>query len=165
MAEAKKTATKSSKMPDAVQLLIAEHKEVNDMFKQYQKLVDSEAGGDEKEALARQICLMLTVHATTEEEIFYPAARDAIEDEDLLDEAEVEHGSAKELIAQIEASTPDEPLYDAKVKVLGEYVQHHVKEEEGELFPKAKKAKLDLAKLGEQIAARKEELMPEMAAE
>jgi hemerythrin superfamily protein len=165
MAEAKKTTTKSTKMPDAVQLLTAEHKEVNDMFKQYQKLVDKEAAGEEKEALARQICLMLTVHATTEEEIFYPAARDAIEDEDLLDEAEVEHGSAKELIAQIEASTPDEPLYDAKVKVLGEYVQHHVKEEEGELFPKVKKAKLDLAKLGEQIAARKEELMPEMAAE
>ncbi len=166
MAEAKKSATKSTtKTPDAIQLLTAEHKEVNAMFKEYQKLVDNEASADEKEALARQICLMLTVHATTEEEIFYPAAREAIEDEDLLDEAEVEHGSAKELIAQIEASTPDEPLYDAKVKVLGEYVQHHVKEEEGELFPKAKKAKLDLAMLGEQIAARKEELMPEMAAE
>jgi hemerythrin superfamily protein len=166
MAEPKKSTTKSSsKMPDAIQLLTAEHKEVNAMFKEYQKLVDNEASASEKEALARQICLMLTVHATTEEEIFYPAAREAIEDEDLLDEAEVEHGSAKELIAQIEASTPDEPLYDAKVKVLGEYVQHHVKEEEGELFPKAKKAKLDLAALGEQIAARKEELMPEMAAE
>lgn len=166
MAEAKKSATKTSgKMPDAIQLLTAEHKEVNAMFKEYQKLVDNEASAGEKEALARQICLMLTVHATTEEEIFYPAAREAIEDEDLLDEAEVEHGSAKELIAQIEASTPAEPLYDAKVKVLGEYVQHHVKEEEGELFPKAKKAKLDLAMLGEQIAARKEELMPEMAAE
>lgn len=166
MAEAKKSATKSTtKMPDAIQLLTAEHKEVNAMFKEYQKLVDNEASAAEKEALARQICLMLTVHATTEEEIFYPAAREAIDEEDLLDEAEVEHGSAKELIAQIEASTPDEPLYDAKVKVLGEYVQHHVKEEEGELFPKAKKAKLDLAMLGEQIAARKEELMPEMAAE
>jgi hemerythrin superfamily protein len=166
MAEAKKSAGKSTtKVPDAIQLLTAEHKEVNTMFKDYQKLVDSEAAPQEREALARQICLMLTVHATTEEEIFYPAARDAIEDEDLLDEAEVEHGSAKELIAQIEASTPDEPLYDAKVKVLGEYVQHHVKEEEEELFPKVKKAKLDLAALGEQIATRKEELMPEMAAE
>ena len=166
MAEAKRSATKSTtKMPDAIQLLTAEHKEVNAMFKEYQKLVDNDAAAAEKEALARQICLMLTVHATTEEEIFYPAAREAIDDEDLLDEAEVEHGSAKELIAQIEASTPDEPLYDAKVKVLGEYVEHHVKEEEGELFPKAKKAKLDLAMLGEQIAARKEELMPEMAAE
>jgi len=167
MADAKKPASKSSPSAktatDAVQLLTAEHKEVKALFKQYQDLVDKEGDDDEKEALARQICLMLTVHATTEEEIFYPAARDAIEDEDLLDEAEVEHGSAKELIAQIEAATPDEPLYDAKVKVLGEYIDHHVKEEEGELFPKVKKAKLDLVKLGEQIAARKEELMPEHA--
>jgi len=146
-----------------LQLLMADHKEVKALFAQYQKMVDADEGDEEKEALARQICLMLTVHATTEEEIFYPAARDAIEDEDLLDEAEVEHGSAKELIAQIEAAAPDEPLYDAKVKVLGEYIEHHVKEEEGELFPKVKKAKLDLVELGERITARKEELMPEQA--
>src|SRR5690606_9999037 len=100
-----------------------------------------------------------------EEEILYPAARDEIDEQDLLDEAEVEHGSAKELIAQIEAGTPDEPLYDARVKVLAEYVEHHVKEEEGELFPKLKKAKGDLGKLGERLVARKEQLMPEMAAE
>jgi len=168
MPDSKKAASKSgapAKAQDAVQLLTADHKEVNALFKEYQKLVDAEAPDGEKEALARQICLMLTVHATTEEEIFYPAARNAIEEEDLLDEAEVEHGSAKELIAQIEAASADEPLYDAKVKVLGEYIQHHVKEEEGELFPKVKKAKVDLVKLGEQIALRKEELMPEMAAE
>jgi hemerythrin superfamily protein len=166
MPAAKKPASKSAasgKATDAVQLLTAEHKEVKALFTQYQKLVDADEGDEEKEALARQICLMLTVHATTEEEIFYPAARDAIEDEDLLDEAEVEHGSAKELIAQIEAASPDEPLYDAKVKVLGEYIEHHVKEEEGELFPKVKKAKLDLVELGERIAARKEELLPEEA--
>ncbi len=160
-----KKATSKAKAQDAVQLLTAEHAEVNALFKEYQKLVDNEAGDEEKEALARQICLMLTVHATTEEEIFYPAARDAIDDEDLLDEAEVEHGSAKELIAQIESATPSEPLYDAKVKVLGGYIQHHVKEEEGELFPKVKKAKMDLVKLGEQILTRKEELMPEAAAQ
>ena len=160
---ATKSATTRKASTDAIVMLTAEHKEVKDLFKQYQKLVDADKGSEEKEALARQICMMLTVHATTEEEIFYPAARDAIEEEDLLDEAEVEHGSAKELIAQIEAATPDEPLYDAKVKVLGEYIDHHVKEEEGELFPKAKKAKLDLVKLGELIAARKEELMPEAA--
>jgi hemerythrin superfamily protein len=168
MPDSKKAASKSaasSKEQDAIQLLTAEHKEVNAMFKEYQKLVDGDKSSEEKEALARQICLMLTVHATTEEEIFYPAARDGIDDEDLLDEAEVEHASAKDLIAQIEAASPDEPLYDAKVKVLGEYIQHHVKEEEGELFPKVKKAKLDLVSLGEQILARKEELMPEMAAE
>jgi hemerythrin superfamily protein len=160
---ASKSAGSSKSAVDAVQLLTAEHKEVKDLFKQYQKLVDADKGDEEKEALARQICMMLTVHATTEEEIFYPAARDAIEDEDLLDEAEVEHGSAKELIAQIESSSPGEELYDARVKVLGEYIEHHVKEEEGELFPKAKKAKLDLVKLGELIAARKEELMPDAA--
>jgi hemerythrin superfamily protein len=166
MPDSKKPASKSAaKALDAVQLLTAEHDEVKALFKEYQKLVDAEKGGAEKETLARQICLMLTVHATTEEEIFYPAARDAIEDEDLLDEAEVEHASAKELIAQIEGGTADEPLYDAKVKVLGEYVEHHVKEEEGELFPKVKKAKADLVKLGELIAARKAELMPEMAAQ
>jgi hemerythrin superfamily protein len=164
MAESKKT-TGNAKAQDAVQLLTAEHNEVKALFKEYQKLVDDGKGDDEKEALARQICLMLTVHAATEEEIFYPAARDAIDDEDLLDEAEVEHGSAKELIAQIESATPTEPLYDAKVKVLGEYIQHHVKEEEGELFPKVKKAKLDLVKLGEQIMTRKAELMPETAAQ
>jgi hemerythrin superfamily protein len=167
MPAAKKPASKSAApakaTPDAIQLLTAEHKEVKALFTQYQKLVDGDKGDDEKEALARQICLMLTVHATTEEEIFYPAARDAMEDDDLLDEAEVEHGSAKELIAQIEAASPDEPLYDAKVKVLGEYIDHHVKEEEGELFPKVKKAKLDLVQLGEQITVRKEELMPEEA--
>ena len=161
---ATKTTTSAKAAPDAVQLLTADHKEVKALFKEYQKLVDADKSGDEKETLARQICLMLTVHATTEEEIFYPAARNAIEDEDLLDEAEVEHGSAKELIAQIEAGSSDDPLYDAKVKVLGEYVDHHVKEEENELFPKVKKAKMDLARLGEQISARKEELMPEMTA-
>jgi len=168
MAETRKSASKApagKAGADAVQLLTAEHKEVKEMFKQYQKLVDGEKGDDEKETLARQICLMLTVHATTEEEIFYPAARDALDEEDLLDEAEVEHASAKDLIAQIEAGSPSEPLYDAKVKVLGEYIDHHVKEEEDELFPKVKKAKLDLMAIGEQLTARKEELMPEMAAE
>ena len=149
--------------PDAVQLLTADHKEVKGLFNEYEKLVESGKGDEEKEALARQICLMLTVHATVEEEVFYPAARKAIEEEDLLDEAEVEHASAKELIAQIESSAPSEPLYDAKVKVLGEYIDHHVKEEEGELFPKVKKAKMDLTKLGMALASRKEELMPDLA--
>ena len=146
-------------------MLTAEHAEVKALFKEYQKLVDAEAGDDEKEGLARQICLMLTVHATTEEEIFYPAARGAIEEEDLLDEAEVEHGSAKDLIAQIEAATPKEPLYDAKVKVLSEYIEHHVKEEEHELFPKVKKSQVDLVKLGTLITARKVELMTTTAVE
>ena len=103
------------------------------------------------------------MHATIEEELFYPAAREAEVDADLLDEAEVEHASAKELIAQIEAMSPDEDLYDAKVTVLGEYIDHHVKEEEGELFPKCRKSDMDLEGLGEALAARKQELTAEMA--
>lgn len=107
---------------------------------------------------------MLTAHATVEEELFYPAAREVLEDdEDLVDEADVEHATAKELIAQIESSTPDDPHYDAKVKVLGEYIDHRVKEEEDKMFPKLKKTGLDLEGLGADMAARKEELLAELA--
>ena len=150
--------------PDAVELLKSDHKEVKTLFEQFKQLVESEEVAEERQAVAQQICLLLTVHATAEEEIFYPAARDAIEDSDLLDEAEVEHASAKELIAQIEAMNPDDALYDAKVIVLGEYIDHHVKEEEGELFPKCKKSDMDLRALGEAIESRKAELMEELGA-
>ena len=105
---------------------------------------------------------MLTVHATIEEEIFYPAAREAEVESDLLDEAEVEHASAKDLIAQIQEMSPEDELYDAKVKVLGEYVQHHVQEEEGELFVRCQSADMDLDELGDEISARKDELMEEL---
>jgi hemerythrin superfamily protein len=101
----------------------------------------------------------LTVHAQLEEEIFYPAAREALEEQDLLDEAEVEHASAKELIAQLESTKPGAELYDAKVTVLGEYIDHHVKEEEKQMFPKVRKARLDLEELAAQMKARKEALM------
>ena len=164
----KSPATKSAaSQDDAIALLSNDHKEVKALFKQYEKLAESEAEDDEKQAIAEQICQMLTGHATVEEEIFYPAAREALgEDEDLIDEADVEHATAKDLIAQLEGSSPaEDALYDAKVKVLGEYIDHHVKEEEGEIFPKAKKAKLDTAALGLEIAARKEELMAEMDTE
>jgi hemerythrin superfamily protein len=162
---ASRPAAKSS-TEDVIKLLSADHKEVKALFKEYEKLVEQEADGDEKQALAEEICLMLTVHATVEEELFYPAAREALgEEEDLIDEAAVEHASAKELIAQIQDSSPDEELYDAKVKVLGEYIDHHVKEEEGEIFPKAKKAGLDTAAIGEQVASRKQELMAELSDE
>lgn len=113
--------------------------------------------------LAQKICLELTKHATAEEEIFYPAVRRASkENEDVIDEATVEHASAKELIAQIFAMEPSDDLYDAKVKVLSEQINHHVQEEEGDMFPKARDANLDLASLGEEIAARKAEItLPE----
>ena len=163
--QASSQTAKREQKPDAVALLKADHKEVKDLFNSYEELVDAEADDDEKAAIATQICSMLTVHATIEEEIFYPAARGSIEEQDLLDEAEVEHASAKDLIAQIEAMTPGEDLFDAKVKVLGEYIAHHVKEEEEELFPKVKTAKLDLRALGDELSVRKEELMAEAGAE
>ena len=149
--------------PDATELLTKDHKEVKSLFKQYEALAEAEAPAGERETLARLICQLLTVHATIEEEIFYPAVRKAIDDGDLLDEAEVEHASAKELIAQIESMKASEPLYDAKVKVLGEYIDHHVKEEQDELFPKARKARLDMEKLGAELKVRKDALLPETA--
>ena len=112
--------------------------------------------------MVEPICSELTVHTTIEEEIFYPAVREAIDDEDLMDEADVEHASAKELIAQLEAANPGDDQYDAKVTVLGEMIDHHVKEEEGEMFPKARKADIDSAALGEEMAARKAELKEEL---
>jgi hemerythrin superfamily protein len=146
-----------TKSTDAIAMLTAEHKEVKSMFEQYDKLGDRANAAKKK--LADQICAALTLHTTIEEEIFYPALRAASKDAaDLLDEAEVEHAGAKDLIAQIEEMDPEDDLYDAKVKVLGEQVEHHVGEEEGEMFPKAKKAKLDLVALGTEMARRKEEL-------
>ena len=146
---------------EAIAQLTADHVRVKKLFKQYDRLAQAEASDKQKQDLAALICAELTAHATAEEEIFYPAARAAIDKVDLIDEADVEHASAKDLIAQIEASSPSDGHYDAKVKVLGEYINHHVQEEEGEIFPKVRKAKVDTVALGEQIAARKEEIMRE----
>lgn len=155
---AKKTvAKKAAKVSrtDAIALLTADHKRVKKMFKQFDKMKEDGASAD-KQALAQQICAELTLHAEVEEQIFYPATREAIDDDDMLNEAEVEHASAKDLIAQIESGDPSDPLWDAKVTVLGEYVDHHVQEEEEEMFKKARKAKMDLEALGQQIAAMKQ---------
>jgi len=160
----KKTAARPAARDNALTLLAQDHKEVSKLFKTYEKLAKAEADAEERGAIAQQICEMLTAHATIEEELFYPALRDAIDGEDLLDEAEVEHASVKDLIAQIEGMDPDDDLYDAKVTVLGEYVEHHVEEEENEIFPKASKSKLDLDGLGEQLKMRKEELLAETEA-
>ena len=160
---AAKKATGSARTDPATKLLMADHKEVHAMFQQYKKLADADAEASEREALATENCHALTIHATIEEELFYPAAREAEVDADLLDEAEVEHASAKELIAQIEAMSPDDDLYDAKLTVLGEYIDHHVKEEEGELFPKCRKSDMDLEGIGEALATRKQALTAEMA--
>lgn len=153
----RQSSASAKKPTDAIALLKADHKEVDAMFKAYEK-TDDDA---KKQELANNICMALTVHAQIEEEIFYPAAYEALDEEgdDLLDEAEVEHASCKALIAEIEAMSVGEPLFDAKVKVLGEYIAHHVEEEESELFPECRDAKMDLKALGEQLAMRKQELM------
>ncbi|MDE2403089.1 MAG: hemerythrin domain-containing protein [Sphingomonadales bacterium] len=152
---ARKNARAAAKPADAIKLLKDDHKQVKTWFKQYESLEDE----SEKQALAEQICEALTVHAQIEEEIFYPAAREAIDDDDLLDEAEVEHASAKQLIAEIRAMSVGDRLFDAKVTVLGEYIEHHVEEEESEMFPEARASGLDLKELGAQLEARKAQLM------
>lgn len=160
---ASKTTAKPSgnKKHDAINQLIADHAKVKKLFKQFDKLAEKDdvAG---KSAIANQICVELTVHALAEEEIFYTAARPAIHDDDLLNEANIEHDSAKDLIAQIQAMNPEDPMYDARVTVLGEYIEHHVEEEETEMFPKVRKTELDLAELDIRLTARKEELMAGM---
>ncbi|MCG2593952.1 hemerythrin domain-containing protein [Ramlibacter sp. XY19] len=151
---------------DACDLLDADHRNVKKMFKQYEELMGSRSrtASQKKLDLAQQICQELTVHAQVEEEIFYPALRAALKDTDMLAEAEVEHQTAKDLIAQIEGMGEADEMFDAKVTVLGEYIDHHVKEERNEIFPKARASrKLDLVAMRDEIAARKEELMGEMA--
>ena len=144
---------------DAITLLENDHREVEGYFDQYK----SAKSKQDKKELATYICAALRVHAQIEEELFYPAARKATKDTDLLDEATVEHAGAKVLIAEIEAMQPGMPLYDAKVTVLGEQIQHHVKEEEGELFPKVRETRLDLKALGKEMAERKAELIALLA--
>ena len=146
-----------TKPKDAIALLKDDHRTVEDLFAQF----ENATGDGRKQSIAEQICLELSVHATIEEEIFYPACEGKIE-EDLLKEAYVEHDGAKVLIAEIEAGGPDDEFYDAKVKVLQEQIEHHVEEEEKRmegLFAQARKAGLDMDALGEQLAARKAELV------
>jgi hemerythrin superfamily protein len=143
---------------DAITLLKQDHQQVSELFDAFEK------EDAEKAEIASEVCRMLTVHATIEEEILYPTAREVLgsEEDDLLDEAEVEHASAKDLIAQIEAEGQDGDLFEAKVKVLGEYIRHHVKEEESELFPRLRKAEVDLDALGAELEKRKTALLGEL---
>jgi len=144
---------------DAIALLTADHREVADMFDEFEGL--SDRAKSSKKKLADKICNALVIHTTIEEEIFYPAVRAALtskDDQDKLDEAIVEHAAAKDLIRQIQEMDPEDDLYDAKVKVLGEEVEHHVGEEEKEMFPNVKKSDLDLVALGQELAMRKQEL-------
>ena len=155
----KSQAGKPSGEMTAIELLEQDHREVEDFFDEYENLNEDEAKAD----LSAKICLALTVHTQLEEEIFYPASRKATKDDDLLDEATVEHAGAKDLISQIKSMDVGDDLYDAKVKVLGEQVKHHVKEEEEELFPEVEAAKVNIAELGKKMAARKAELMAKLA--
>ncbi|HEX5182451.1 MAG TPA: hemerythrin domain-containing protein [Allosphingosinicella sp.] len=141
---------------DATQLLTQDHREVEALFEKFEKA----SGDGAKERLAKQICTELKIHCMIEEELFYPALRGKIEDDD-LDEAVVEHDAAKILVNDIEAAEPDEHYYDAKVKVLQEEIAHHIREEEkerGNIFTQARQTDVDLDALGEKMAARKAEL-------
>jgi iron-sulfur cluster repair protein YtfE (RIC family) len=153
--------TKPNTPTDAIAMLTADHREVSDLFEQYEKLTDRAKVSKKK--LADQIRNALILHTTIEEEIFYPAVREAVKQAgDKLDEAVVEHAAAKDLIQQIQEMDPDDDLYDAKVKVLSEEIEHHVGEEEKELFPMARKGGLDMAALGQEMASRKQELAATM---
>jgi hemerythrin superfamily protein len=146
---------------DALSLLRADHAKVVELFEQFEQMKD-DVDEQEKDALVARICGELIVHTAIEEELFYPEAREAMDAEDLFDEATVEHASAKDLIAQLGEMEPDDELYDAKVKVLGEYVKHHVEEEENQMFPRLLETGLDLDALGARLAERKTELMDEI---
>jgi hemerythrin superfamily protein len=155
-------AKTKSRASDAITLLKADHDEVKQAFKKFEKMDHEDTAAMEE--LVGHVCEALKAHTTVEEEIFYPAVRAAIDDDDLMNEAQVEHNSARELIELLEGMDASDPMYPATFTVLGEYVLHHAKEEEEEMFPSARKAKVDLEELGEQIQARKEELTEAEAA-
>ena len=141
--------------PDAITLLKADHKAVSALFADY----ESARSSSKKKGIVAEICTALSVHAQIEEEIFYPDVKLALKDKMLVPEATVEHAGVKELIGQLEGIEPDGEMYDAKIKVLSEYVKHHVKEEQNEMFPKVKESFLDLDELGARMTARKSELL------
>ncbi len=161
MVTAKKTTStkaaskKTSKPQNATALLRADHKLVAGLFSDFDKATSKA----QKAKIVAQICKELTVHTQIEEEIFYPAFQKALRDHELVPEANVEHGSVKDLIAAVEGVAPGGDEYDARVRVMGEFVKHHVKEEQTEMFPKAKNSKMDLLAIGAQMAARKKVLM------
>lgn len=162
---ARATPTRSTDTPrDAVALLKSDHRQVEDLFERFEAADEDELG-----PIAERVCQLVTVHAQIEEEIFYPAARQAFGDEEeeleLVNEAAVEHASVKELVAKIEAMTPEDETFKANVKVLSEYIKHHVKEEEKEMFPRLRQTELDTKELGAQLADRKLALMEEMGVE
>lgn len=154
-----RTRARAQKL-DAISLLTQDHNKVKKMFREYEKLCKKD-DIEGKEALAIQICQALTLHAQLEEEIFYPVVREAIDDDKLMNEAIIEHTTAKDLIGQIQSMRISDPMYDAAVTVLGEYINHHVQEEQNEIFPKVRKARIDLEEIGIEMAQRREVLLEE----
>ena len=154
-------AQRKAEGQDAIALLKADHREVEKTFAQFEKA----SGNARKGELAEKICLALKVHMQIEEEIFYPAARETLKakDEPMMDEAVVEHAAAKDLIGEIEEMEPGQDLFDAKVKVLSEQIEHHVEEEEKDMFPMLQKTDMDMDAIGARMAARKAELMKSLA--
>src|SRR5438105_5714687 len=146
-----------SKPLNAINLLKEDHEYVKKAFRAFEKIDHEDLSA--VQALVGQVCTALKAHAKVEEELFYPTVRKAIKDEDLMNEAEVEHDSAKSLIRQLERMKPDDPKYVATFTVLGEYVKHHVKEEESEIFPMARRRRVNLKSLGNKLMARKIELV------
>jgi hemerythrin superfamily protein len=152
-----KTIATESQPSDAISLLMEDHEHVKDLFEQFEGLGDRAMVSKKK--LVDEICNELTKHTMIEEELFYPAVRSlGKEFEDTMDEAIVEHASAKQLIAQLLSMDAGDDLYDAKVTVLSEQIDHHVEEEENELFPKVRKSRLDLVALGQQMEERKQQI-------
>jgi len=151
MATARTARRATPRAQDAIAMLKADHKKVSALFEAFEKA----RAASRKKAIVAEICAELSVHTTLEEEIFYPAVKAALKDHELVPEANVEHASVKDLIAQVEGIEPDGEMYDARVKVMGEFVKHHVKEEQNEMFPKARSTRLDMLALGEQMATRK----------
>lgn len=147
---------------DAIALLTQDHNKVKMLFEEFEKLETAEDAEDEKLDIVQEICAELTIHAKIEEEIFYPATIEAIGQLDIMDEAVVEHKGTREQIEQLVLMAPEEEYYDAKVMVLKEMVEHHIREEEGKMFPLLQKASIDLAALGQRLGQRKQELQMDM---
>ena len=155
---------KSSAALDALDWLKADHDKVKGLFREFESLKGNDDEDERKAELVDEICYEHTLHTMLEEEIFYPAARSAIDDDDMMDEADVEHAGARELISQLEVMYPGDDHYDATVTVLGEEVAHHIDKEENDMFGALRSAGIDLDDLGEQLVARKEELDEDLAA-
>jgi hemerythrin superfamily protein len=156
MTQHKTTSSSKSKTNDIIKLLKADHAKVKALFDEFEELKGKNSSNSKKEKIVKQICEELTLHALAEESIVYPVAREEMDDDDLMDEADVEHAGAKELISQLESMSAEDSHYDAKVTVLREYIEHHVKEEEDNMFPKLTESEIDGSEMAKEVIHFKE---------